>query len=128
MDVKIVARAVVTAQDAHEASWDSDGSRYTVDREDCFKAACEMLGLPVRLAEVLYLANTWSNDMRAWAEETLNSSEDATAGADLVASFKWLVTDAEVRDAAVRHETPWDAGRTRSKELQAAVNVLKGLP
>jgi hypothetical protein len=74
VDLATIAKAVLIAQDAHEGSYNDSENRYTADYKDCFEAACQQLGLPVSLVDVLYLANTWSNDLRIWANSVMQQS------------------------------------------------------
>lgn len=42
-------------------------------------------------------------------------------------SLTWTVDSVERRDAETRGEEPWGDGRTRSRELQAAIDLLAEL-
>lgn len=68
-----IAIACQRAVEMHEKSYLPACHEYAIEFEPCFAATCEQQGLPSRLWRVLYLANTWQNDLDAWCDDVLGT-------------------------------------------------------
>lgn len=70
-----VALAVKKAHRIHEASYNRRRRRYSMEWEDAWIKAFRSLKLPRRLWYVLYLANSYSNDLHDWADRMIKFYE-----------------------------------------------------
>lgn len=70
MDTKLIAKAVLFAQDVYESSYDRKTRKYKLGHPKCAKVACIKLGIPLNMVYPIYLLNllAW-NDIQDWAEK-----------------------------------------------------------
>jgi len=70
MDIELkIARAIKTAHQLYENSWNDDKEEYMLNWEKCWQDACKKCKLSNQIWYVLYLANHWYNDLALWATE-----------------------------------------------------------
>lgn len=71
MKTKQIAQTCLDAMQLREESWSEVEKRYTKSEMTCCKEACGKNEIDEDLAELMYLANSWPNDVYEWAQEVL---------------------------------------------------------